>query len=277
VQDNGRYHGFVAKERVENCFPLSLDSLPGPSSSPWIVLFQINVEIGAGGRSESAPYSMVVKRSERRLEVRLRKLSYPNSFFRDWVAIDSRRRGGYAEYLVCPACRHSVRALFLPVDAEEEEFRCRACHDLAYSSQFRHKSLFERLVIRDRESGRRRVRLSRALEDPDNSGLSALRAAFRSPDDKAIEAFVRGPGRSHSERAPAKRKRGRPKKRKRTYSRRPYDKKRCRPNEAFCVRCKLAREIIGPVQTKFRNGRPAIMGSCAGCGARVWRATKKGN
>lgn len=39
--------------------------------------------------------------------------------------------------------------------------------------------------------------------------------------------------------------------------------------DAFCMKCQEKREILNPVQSTLRNGRPAIRGTCQVCGSRV--------
>jgi hypothetical protein len=165
--------------------------------------------------------------------------------------------------------------LFLP-PMDAEEFRCRACLKLAYETQFRHRSLLERIVIRDRYSGRRQVRLKRAHDDPYRSGLAALSAAAQSTDPKAMDAFARGRGRPPKNRGGSTRNRGRPKT-KRAYKARTSAKKIVGMGDAYCVKCKESRPIAQPVLTVFSHGRPAIKGACPVCGTRLWRARASAN
>jgi NAD-dependent SIR2 family protein deacetylase len=43
---------------------------------------------------------------------------------------------------------------------------------------------------------------------------------------------------------------------------------------AYCVKCRDKREIKDPVETKLKNGRPAIKGTCPECGTNVFRIGK---
>ena len=42
------------------------------------------------------------------------------------------------------------------------------------------------------------------------------------------------------------------------------------PPVAYCVQCKQKREIHMPRNIKMRNGKPAIVGDCPTCGAKVF-------
>ncbi|MCA9812359.1 MAG: hypothetical protein KC483_05800 [Nitrosarchaeum sp.] len=44
--------------------------------------------------------------------------------------------------------------------------------------------------------------------------------------------------------------------------------------EAYCVKCRAKREIKDPKETKLKNGRPAVKGSCPKCGTNVFRIGK---
>jgi len=257
----------MAKKRVEDCFELSLDQLlkelPDPSSSSWTA----RITYAQGG--EVANHSMVVRRFENRLTLYFGTFGLKHIGLRQRVTIDPRRRGGYREYLVCLGCDRRVRHLFSP--RPNGAFLCRTCYNLAYTTQSRHRGLFERLVIKDKYSGRRRVRLDRAYEDPDRSGLTALRAAARSADPKAMDAYAGGAGRPRKNRGQSGRKPGRPKT-KRPYKRRIHYKKIVAGDDAYCVKCKESRRIAQPFLTVFSNGRPAIKGTCSVCGTRLSKA-----
>jgi hypothetical protein len=256
----------MVKERIENCFPLSLDALPGPSESSWVVRFDVTVELGDWGSRQSADYQMLVSRRENKLTVILQRVGSPYRSLRQLVTIDPRRRGGYLEFLVCPECGGRFRYLFFPWGTFL--FLCRICHDLAYQSQSRDRNALERVILRDKLFGLRRPR------PLGKEARAALLAAARSPDPSAMDAFARRLGRPPKNRAPSTVNSGRPKT-KRKYKRGAYDQQKCRSNEAYCVKCRLAREIVAPALTEFRNGRPAIGGACAVCGTKVRRATKR--
>ena len=44
--------------------------------------------------------------------------------------------------------------------------------------------------------------------------------------------------------------------------------------EAYCVKCRTKREIKSPQETKLKNGRPAVRGTCSECGTKVFRIGK---
>lgn len=44
--------------------------------------------------------------------------------------------------------------------------------------------------------------------------------------------------------------------------------------EAYCVKCRKKTEIKDPVETKLKNGRPAVKGKCPKCGTNVFRIGK---
>ena len=48
---------------------------------------------------------------------------------------------------------------------------------------------------------------------------------------------------------------------------------RC-PMEAYCMKCRVKREIQNPTQVTLKNGRPATQGTCPTCGAKVFRIGK---
>lgn len=254
------------KERVENCFPLSLDALPGPSESSWVVRFDVTVQLGDWGSRQSADYRMLVRRHENKLTVILQRVGSPYRSLRQLVTIDPRRRGGYREFLVCPECGGRFRYLFFPWGTFL--FLCRVCHDLAYQSQSRDRNALERVILRDKLFGRRRPR------PLGKQARAALLAAAQSPDPAAMDAFARGLGRPPKNRASSTGKSGRPKT-KRKYERGAYDKQKCRWDETYCVACRLPRRIAQPAYTEFRNGRPAIAGVCSVCGTKLRRATKR--
>ena len=41
--------------------------------------------------------------------------------------------------------------------------------------------------------------------------------------------------------------------------------------DADCFKCKTKREIRNAVQTKLKNGRQAMQGTCSVCGTKVFR------
>ncbi|MDD4984883.1 MAG: DUF5679 domain-containing protein [Dehalococcoidales bacterium] len=44
--------------------------------------------------------------------------------------------------------------------------------------------------------------------------------------------------------------------------------------QAYCVKCRVKREIKNPRQITMRNGRPATQGTCPVCGTKVFRIGK---
>ena len=44
--------------------------------------------------------------------------------------------------------------------------------------------------------------------------------------------------------------------------------------EAYCVKCRAKRDIKDPKETKLKNGRPAVKGTCPKCGTNVFRIGK---
>lgn len=44
--------------------------------------------------------------------------------------------------------------------------------------------------------------------------------------------------------------------------------------EAYCVKCRTKREMKSPKETKLKNGRPAVKGTCPTCGTNMFRIGK---
>ena len=44
--------------------------------------------------------------------------------------------------------------------------------------------------------------------------------------------------------------------------------------EAYCVKCRAKREVKDPKETKLKNGRPAVKGTCPKWGTNVFRIGK---
>jgi Zn finger protein HypA/HybF involved in hydrogenase expression len=40
--------------------------------------------------------------------------------------------------------------------------------------------------------------------------------------------------------------------------------------QAYCVKCKAKREMVDPVPTTMKNGRPATSGKCEKCGTKMF-------
>ncbi len=41
--------------------------------------------------------------------------------------------------------------------------------------------------------------------------------------------------------------------------------------EAYCMKCKQKRQMKDATQTTMKNGRPAMMGTCAVCGTKLFK------
>lgn len=41
--------------------------------------------------------------------------------------------------------------------------------------------------------------------------------------------------------------------------------------EAYCFRCKAKKPVNGATETRMKNGRMALTGSCVTCGAKVFK------
>lgn len=251
---------------------MSLDALPDRSHPNWDLPFGIEIQWNVHGPMAGEPtrLQMTVRRRLNKLIVELGKFGSSRLFLRQSVLILPGGPRGYREYLNCRGCGAGVRQLLLPaMDMDAEQFRCRICHDLAYTTQFRHRNLLDRMIDNRGKSGRRRAR-------PGMEALALFATAARSPDPLALDVFVRGPGRPCKNRRESGRKPGRPKT-KRTYKRRSYDKKVIGMGESYCVKCKESRPIAEPVLTEFSNGRPTIKGVCPVCGVSLRRATSRAN
>jgi len=48
--------------------------------------------------------------------------------------------------------------------------------------------------------------------------------------------------------------------------------------EAYCVKCKAKREMQNPTAVTMKNGKPAMTGTCATCGTKLFKigAQKEG-
>ncbi len=44
--------------------------------------------------------------------------------------------------------------------------------------------------------------------------------------------------------------------------------------QAYCVKCRKKVDIQDPKETKLKNGRPAVKGTCGECGINVFRIGK---
>lgn len=41
--------------------------------------------------------------------------------------------------------------------------------------------------------------------------------------------------------------------------------------EAYCVKCKAKKEMKDPTETKMKNGKPAVSGTCVTCGTKMFK------
>ena len=41
--------------------------------------------------------------------------------------------------------------------------------------------------------------------------------------------------------------------------------------EAYCVKCKAKREMNDATETKMKNGKPAVSGTCSVCGTKMFK------
>jgi RNase P subunit RPR2 len=41
--------------------------------------------------------------------------------------------------------------------------------------------------------------------------------------------------------------------------------------EGYCFRCRAKREMQNATETRMKNGRPAITGTCATCGTKMFK------
>jgi DNA-directed RNA polymerase subunit M/transcription elongation factor TFIIS len=128
---------------VEDCLAVSLDALPDRSHPTWDLPFVIEIQWNVNGpmAGETTRLRMIVRRRQNQLIVELGKFGSPRLFLKQSVLIIPGGRRGRREYLNCRDCGAGVRKLFLPImDMDAYLFRCRACHDLVYSSQFRKRT-----------------------------------------------------------------------------------------------------------------------------------------
>lgn len=44
--------------------------------------------------------------------------------------------------------------------------------------------------------------------------------------------------------------------------------------QAYCFKCRSKQEILNPLEVILANQRPAIRGTCPGCGTKVFRIGK---
>lgn len=198
----------------------------------------------------------------------------------------------------CPSwrCGRRVTVLYRPHGGNA--FVCRHCWNVGYASQYESKSdrFWRNLhvlegVLMDHSAPWREV--AQAHERWTNEIAPAL--AADSARDRAILDRIelaqdrrrRGRGRPSPKRqrreararlaalraAMPKRPPGRPKEKRLYVRRRPLvlTEKREDRMEAFCPRCRDRRELVKGKPILFSNGRPAVQGECAECGARMAR------
>lgn len=45
----------------------------------------------------------------------------------------------------------------------------------------------------------------------------------------------------------------------------------CATVEAYCVKCKAKKEMKNPTKITMKNGKPAVTGTCATCGTKMFK------
>lgn len=190
-----------------------------------------------------------------------------------WVQVSytETQFGGRRAWFRCPGCDQRVRKLFRPPGGNTD-FKCRACHDLTYTSQQRQRSPEDTVyrLLFDRESGGvGRPRWLAAFEEKVEILRARVEAAGRPPEDlasmpKSGELSLYPPP-------------GRPKLKRPYHRTRPFARgERKSPSERLCMRCRDYREIEDPQPVTLPNGRPALKGHCPVCGAKMTVITKGG-
>jgi RNase P subunit RPR2 len=43
---------------------------------------------------------------------------------------------------------------------------------------------------------------------------------------------------------------------------------------AYCLKCRVKREMRNPQRVTLKNGRPAVQGTCPNCGTKMYRIGK---
>lgn len=41
--------------------------------------------------------------------------------------------------------------------------------------------------------------------------------------------------------------------------------------EAYCFKCKAKKEMKDPTETRMKNGKPAVTGTCVTCGTKMFK------
>jgi Zn finger protein HypA/HybF involved in hydrogenase expression len=52
------------------------------------------------------------------------------------------------------------------------------------------------------------------------------------------------------------------------------NRRRSRPMEAYCVKCRAKKQMKDPKAIKMKNGKPATQGTCPTCGTKMFRIGK---
>jgi len=179
-----------------------------------------------------------------------------------WVKVSFTETGigGKRAWFHCPGCHRRVSKLFRPPRGDQD-FKCRACHDLTYASQ--HPRTWD---WSKHPRPWADMPLMTAEEEAELAG-TVLETLSMSLSD--FYAMV------EAERASARPRRGRPKV-KRPYNRsRPFARgEKKSPSQRLCMRCRDYREIEDPQAATLPNGRPALKGHCPVCGAKMTAVTK---
>ncbi len=213
------------------------------------------------------------------------------------VLLDQVALGGYRLYFLCPSCGHRARSIHMPPG--ETGFGCRQCHDLTYRSQQETRTIWSRLFPRQDDRPRRGsnargylsalqlaktadvdeldpglARLERSIERQNNRWGRPGRPSKRAIKEQRKRDQLQAQGLLDSFGNPTprpKRGPGRPKE-KRAYQRRtPKQRHPVGVGEAYCVRCKDARQLVYAREGILSNGRPALKGRCHACRTRLCR------
>ena len=207
-----------------------------------------------------------------------------------WLERTPASLGGERVWFACPWCEKRVRKLYLPPSGQL--FLCGGCHRLSYRSRQRRTSPGEREHQLEKEllalppEGKPWRRKLREIEHVQDSlpYIESFQKLFLRPPKRRPgrpskrDARERAKAeREAAKEATVKRPPGRPRL-KRTYTRRKplLVSKRKGDGEGYCVKCRDWRELQDPQPVTFKNGRPALQGTCPVCATKVARIVKAG-
>ena len=220
--------------------------------------------------------------------------------FKFYLTRTPTRLGGERIWFVCPECEGRALKLYQPPPPGRPLFLCLHCHGLTYekrqtrvSEEVKALERLEKLqkVMKTPNISARRRWQARAdteaiLEElkpkpmPASLWKQAERLAAKQLGNRKTEELLGQPADPTAvpaeDAAPAKRPRGRPPKQKRAYHRdKPFlTSERETPTQAPCFRCREWREPVDTVRVTYSNGRPAVVGTCPVCGAKVTRVVE---